>query len=108
MLTDLGFKTSLAPNAAEGLARLEQDEGEIDIVFTDVVMPGMNGVEFAKAVRQRWPDLPIVLTTGYSQTLAEETGHGFPLLQKPYSVETLSRTLRCAAETVAGGSLPAR
>ncbi|MDP8913352.1 MAG: hybrid sensor histidine kinase/response regulator, partial [Pseudomonadota bacterium] len=62
--------------------------------FSDVVMPGMSGVEFGRALRKRWPDLPIVLTSGYSHILVEEGHHGFPLLQKPYSVEALAKVLR--------------
>ena len=63
----------------------------------DVVMPGMNGVELGREVRRLYPGLPVVLTSGYSHVLAQESDHGFELLQKPYSVEALSRILRRAA-----------
>ena len=43
----------------------------------------------AEEVRRRWPDLPVVLTSGYSHVLAEEGSHGFPLLQKPYTMDGL-------------------
>jgi DNA-binding NtrC family response regulator len=59
------------------------------LVFTDVIMPGMNGLELARNIGERWPDLEVVLTTGYSHVLAEETDHGFAILRKPYSVEGL-------------------
>ena len=59
-------------------------------------MPGMNGVELATVIRERYPGLPVVLTSGYSNVLAENAHHGFELVQKPYSVEVLSRTLRKA------------
>ena len=64
------------------------------MVFTDVVMPRMNGVELAREIRRRRPGLPVVLASGYSHVLAEEGRHGFELLHKPYSVEDLSRVLR--------------
>jgi DNA-binding NtrC family response regulator len=66
-------------------------------VFSDVVMPGMSGVELGLEIRKRHPGLPVVLTSGYSHVLAEEGRHGFELLQKPYAVEDLSRILRSAA-----------
>ena len=59
-------------------------------------MPGMNGVELAGIVRERYPGLPVVLTSGYSNVLAESAHRGFELIQKPYSVEVLSRILRKA------------
>jgi DNA-binding LytR/AlgR family response regulator len=59
-------------------------------------MPGMNGVELAMEIRDRYPGLPVVLTSGYSHVLADNDHHGFELVRKPYSVEVLSRTLRKA------------
>ena len=96
LLSDLGFETKLAGSADEALRLLEQGAERFDLVFSDVVMPGMNGVQFGRKVREEWPDLPIILTSGYSEVLAQESGHGFPLLHKPYSVEALSRVLRQA------------
>ncbi len=93
LLDDLGYRTTLAPNAADALDLLEADAGAFDIVFSDVVMPGMGGVELGRRLRERWPALPVVLTSGYSHVLAEDARHGFPLLHKPYSVEDLARIL---------------
>ena len=56
----------------------------------------MNGIDFAHAVRDRFPRLPVVLESGYSHVLADEGSHGFELVQKPYSVEALSRVLHKA------------
>ncbi len=64
------------------------------MVFSDVVMPGMSGLELAREIRQHYPNLPVVLTSGYSHVLAEEGRHGFELLHKPYAVEDVSRVLR--------------
>ena len=66
---------------------LGENEFAVDLVFSDVIMPGMNGVELAGIIRDRWPGLPVVLTSGYSNVLAENAHHGFELIQKPYSVE---------------------
>ena len=71
-----------------------EDEQPFDVVFSDVVMPGMNGVELGAEIQRRRPGLPVVLTSGYSDVLAQKGRHGFDLIQKPYAVEDLSRLLR--------------
>jgi len=96
-LSDLGYHTVLAANAGEALAELAKDAGRFDVVFSDVVMPGMSGIELGQEIRGRHPDLPVVLTSGYSHVLAPNGTSGFELLHKPYSVEDLSRVLRTAA-----------
>ncbi len=96
LLDDLGFKTCLATNAQRALAILEERAGDFDFVFSDVVMPGVSGLELGRRIRGRWPKLPVVLTSGYSQVLADDGHHGFPVLQKPYSVGELGRILRAA------------
>ena len=93
MLLDLGYRTAWASNAMEALEMLGRNDPHIDLMFSDVIMPGMNGVELATQVRRSYPDLPIVLTSGYSDVLAAEGTHGFNLIPKPYSIEALSRTL---------------
>jgi PAS domain S-box-containing protein len=96
LLQDLGYATRRADNAKQALALIAADQSAFDLVFSDVIMPGMNGVELAKIIRERHPHLPVILTSGYSSVLAENTHHGFELIQKPYSVEALSRALRKA------------
>jgi PAS domain S-box-containing protein len=96
LLKDLGYAIKWVPNAKEALAVLAEDELAFDLVFSDVIMPGMNGVELAVVIRERYPGLPVVLTSGYSSVLAENAHRGFELIQKPYSVEALSRILRKA------------
>ncbi len=96
LLQDLGYATKWAVDAREALATLAENELAFDLVFSDVIMPGMNGVELATIIRERYPGLPVVLTSGYSSVLADHAHRGFELIQKPYSVEALSRTLRKA------------
>ena len=98
LLRELGQDVIWATGAEDALHILSQDKGRIDLVFTDVVMPGMNGIDLAREVRRRWPDLPVVLTSGYSHVLAEEGSHGFELLQKPYTVDGLMTVLGGADE----------
>ncbi|MGJ5181532.1 PAS domain S-box protein [Bradyrhizobium oligotrophicum] len=96
LLEDLGYITRRVANGADALAILANDEFAVDLVFSDVIMPGINGLELAGIIRERYPGLPVVLTSGYSHVLAENAHHGFELIKKPYSVESLSRILRKA------------
>ncbi|WP_238180132.1 PAS domain-containing protein [Methylobacterium haplocladii] len=93
ILQDLGYETEWAANAEEALDKLGADGAEFDVVFSDVVMPGMGGVAFAKLVRERLPELPVVLASGYSDVLAQGGGGEFELLHKPYAAVQLGRTL---------------
>lgn len=96
-LQELGYDTHWVGNADEALAALAAESETYDVVFSDVIMPGTNGVELGRKIGRLYPGLPVVLTSGYSHVLAQESDHGFELLQKPYSVEALSRILRLAA-----------
>ncbi|NPU63749.1 PAS domain-containing protein [Bradyrhizobium sp. 83012] len=96
LLEDLGYVTRRVANGQDALAILADNEFAVDLVFSDVIMPGINGLELAGIIRERYPGLPVVLTSGYSHVLAENAHHGFELIKKPYSVESLSRILRKA------------
>ncbi len=93
LLQDMGFETSWAANAEEALGLLAKADG-FEAVFSDVVMPGVSGIELGHEIRRRYPNLPVVLTSGYSHILAEEGRHGFELLHKPYAAEDLLKVLR--------------
>ncbi len=54
----------------------------------------MGGIELAKQLRRSHPDLPVILTSGYSDVLARDDGHGFELVRKPYSAEQVARAFR--------------
>lgn len=92
-LTELGYATTLVHSAMEALAELTRNAERFDVVFTDVVMPGMTGIDLAQEIRRRHFDLPVVLTSGYSHVLSQNGSFGFELLQKPYSIEQLARVL---------------
>ena len=93
ILEDLGYAPVWVVNAEEALERLGTDGAGFRAVFSDVVMPGMGGIELAKALRIRIPNLPVVLASGYSHVLAREDSHGFELLHKPYSAAQIGRVL---------------
>jgi len=65
-------------------------------VFSDVVMPGMGGVELAKRLRELRLEMPVVPTSCYSHVLAREEAHGFEFVRKPYSAEQVGKVLRAA------------
>ena len=68
-------------------------------MLSDIVMPGpVNGLDLARAVRDRHPGLPILLATGYSSVAQEVADEGFPLLRKPYDLETLDDAIRSALQ----------
>ncbi|WP_407658572.1 PAS domain-containing protein [Methylobacterium planeticum] len=96
LLQDLGHATVWAHNAEAALDEMERDPAGFDAVFSDVVMPGMGGVALARRLRGSHPELPVVLTTGYSDALATDDAHGFELVRKPYSAERVAQALRGA------------
>jgi CheY-like chemotaxis protein len=96
-LAELGYTTVWAADAGEALAILAERQAHFDVVFSDVVMPGMDGIELGQEIRRLYHDLPVVLTSGYSHVLAQNGTYGFELLHKPYSIEQLARVLSKAA-----------
>jgi CheY-like chemotaxis protein len=88
--------------AQEGLNRLEQ--GDIDIVLTDLMMPGIDGLEFMKLAKKKFPTLPIIMITGYAtiNTALQATQLGaFDYVAKPFSKAEFRGVIKRAAEVVA-------
>ncbi len=93
-LEELGCESILVDTAQAALDELENNAGLYDAVFSDVVMPGMSGVDLAREVRRRHGGLPVLLASGYSDAVVQGEDGGFPLLKKPYSMEELAAALR--------------
>jgi PAS domain S-box-containing protein len=89
LLEDLGCEVVTADNAAEALVALTGHD--FDVVLSDVVMPGMSGLELARRLAKLKPGLPVLLATGFSQTLAEEDAANIRVVLKPYDASTLAR-----------------
>lgn len=88
LVGELGYEVEVAHSADEALLALDRDR-RFDLVFSDIIMPGgMSGVELARTIRLRLPELPILLTTGYSDA-AQGQRFEFPLLHKPYDLDDL-------------------
>jgi len=98
-LLELGYRVLDVKNASEALSQLEANK--VDALFTDIVMPGgVDGVELANTAKNRWPDLKVILTSGYPETKITENlaTANFPLLTKPYRQAALARILRNALD----------
>jgi CheY-like chemotaxis protein len=99
-LRDLGYTVMGAADARQALALMELQE-KVDLLFTDVVMPDMNGRELAEEVYRRWPETRVLFTTGYTRNAIVHNGvldHGVNLLTKPFRREQLGRKVREALD----------
>uniref|UniRef100_UPI0035CC2C89 hybrid sensor histidine kinase/response regulator n=1 Tax=uncultured Sphingomonas sp. TaxID=158754 RepID=UPI0035CC2C89 len=92
LLEDFGCSVVAAADATAALQLL--DAHEVDFVFSDIVMPGMSGVDLARKIRRSHPDLPILLASGYSsKQFVPVDQREFPILRKPYKLETLAASI---------------
>ena len=90
MLEDLGHRVFPATSARDALSLLRNEK--VDLIITDYAMPDTNGAELAQAVRRRYPDVPVILVTGYAELPAAEALH-VPRLAKPFLQQDLARAI---------------
>ena len=96
-----------ASSGDEALALFESHDGEIDLLLTDIVMPEMGGADLASELLRRDPHLKVLFVSGYSPDigiLGEVSGKGIELMQKPFSRDGLSRTVRAVLDSDRAGS----
>ncbi|WP_319588833.1 PAS domain S-box protein [uncultured Desulfobulbus sp.] len=101
MLENLGYRTLTASSPEEALLQVEQLAGRIDLLITDVIMPGMNGKELADRLATLQPGLNILYMSGYTADVIAHHGvldEGVNFLQKPFSIKGLSDTIRMVLE----------
>ncbi|HKW52488.1 MAG TPA: ATP-binding protein [Stellaceae bacterium] len=97
-LDSLGYRTVLARDGREALAVL-RSRGDIDLLFTDQVMPGgLGGADLARAARALRPGLKVLLTSGYAKDAADARGDGFPSIAKPYRRSQLAESIRAVLD----------
>lgn len=94
LLQSFGYEVTLEPSADAAAGLLARQAQALDVVLTDIVMPGtLDGLGLARLVRQKYPELPVVLMTGYSSQLDRAIGEGFDVLPKPWQPEALAAVL---------------
>ncbi|WP_213735658.1 hybrid sensor histidine kinase/response regulator [Bradyrhizobium sp. dw_411] len=96
MLADQGYRTLEAGDGPAGL-HLLRDNKQIDLLITDVGLPGMNGRQLADQARETRPDLKILFITGYAESVAIADGFlqpGMEMITKPFDLDNLSRRIR--------------
>jgi PAS domain S-box-containing protein len=92
MLEQLGYRVHGVASAAAALDLLRAGS-KIDLVFSDILMPGeFDGMALARTVREEFPQLPVLLATGYSKA-ADSAHRDFPILRKPYQIAELGRVV---------------
>jgi PAS domain S-box-containing protein len=107
LLEQLGYRVVKAENAAEALRHLSQGI-DFDLLFSDIVMPGtLNGFALAKECAERYPGIPILLTSGYNDA-AQAAESDFTILRKPYDISALERAVAASLKDKASHNGGAR
>jgi two-component system, NtrC family, sensor kinase len=98
------FSACASATTATALDLLERGEA-FDAVLSDIVMEGgVSGLDLAERIRERWPDLPVLLMTGYSEALTTGSSQGLTVLSKPFREADLMSALRAVRQ----GAAPAK
>ena len=92
LLTGMGHRPTVAERGDEALQLLHSTLA-LDLIISDVVMPGMSGLDFARRARHARPGMPIVLVTGDSEAMETVLASGAIALLKPYSPDTLRQVV---------------
>jgi len=96
-LRDCGYNVHEAANGREALNILEAESGRVSLIVADVVMPDLGGREMAARLAERWPDVPVLFTSGYTGADVVRRGlleEGREFLQKPLAPDALARKVR--------------
>jgi PAS domain S-box-containing protein len=105
LLREAGHRVEVAVTGRDALDRLARDPN-VDLLFSDLVMPGgVDGLQLARTVRQKWPTMPVLLATGYSSETSKAQREGFRLLAKPYEPAVL---IAAVSEVAGGGQATAK
>ena len=103
LLRDIGYQPIEAHDGYGALAILERDPA-IEFVLSDIVMAGgISGFDLARTLRERRPELPVLLATGYSRYARQVVEEGFELVEKPYRREALTVSIKAALERARSG-----
>ena len=95
MIEDLGHTAIEAHSGAEAVAKLASGV-EIDVVLTDHAMPAMTGLQLARYIRESYPELPVILATGYAEIPGDAASLGIPRLAKPCNQYEIAMAIQSA------------
>lgn len=104
MLEDLGFHVREAASGTEAL-RLLEEHGSFDLLITDHAMPKMTGAQLIEYVREQWPELPVIVASGYAD-IPGGFPAGVPRLAKPFGQDELAEAIGVAMSAAGGGAAP--
>ncbi|MFN8095313.1 MAG: ATP-binding protein [Vicinamibacteria bacterium] len=102
MLEDAGYRVISAPDGRQALRVAAAHEGPVDLLVTDVVMPGMGGPETARRLTEARPGLRTLLVSGYANEAVARGGNDYPLLDKPFTRTDLLARVRAVLDGPAG------
>jgi hypothetical protein len=108
ILGDLGYLTHEAIDASSAMA-IEQSLGQLDLLVTDVGLPGTNGRQLAEMMRERRPGLKVLFVTGYANKAAiknEYLGRGMDILTKPFTIDELAHKVQTMLSEPVSNGLP--
>lgn len=97
ILEELGYNVIEAANGKEALALAENEKGQIDLLMTDIVMPGMNGRELAEKILKAHPEIKVLYTSGYTENVIVSHGvieDNINFIGKPYTLQSLGLKIR--------------
>ena len=106
MLTTLGYSVTTASSGKEALEKLTSTSPAVDLVITDQTMPFMSGTELATEIHRTYPQLPVILCTGYSSRVNEANAKDLGIsafMPKPFSMDLLSREVRTILDMESSG-----
>ena len=96
MLEAIGYKALPAGSPQEALRLIERNEASIDLIITDVVMPGMSGKELTEKIEAVRPGMRVLFMSGYTSNVIAHRGvldEGVNFIQKPFSIGDLARKI---------------
>lgn len=94
VLRSAGYRVVSARNSVEAVGRSEANRDEIDLLLTDVILPGENGVVLAEKLRKRDQNLKVLFVTGYGEQISRLNEDAVACLAKPFSIRTLLERVR--------------
>jgi CheY-like chemotaxis protein len=95
-LEELGYRPIACSGGREALELLEREQGGVELVITDIMMPEMTGPELVAAATARWPSVAILYVTGYVGEAGSEQLSGHEILRKPFTVAGLASAVAAA------------